>query len=211
MMNELADLLRRAGVERVYGVVEDSLQPIAEAISATDGMVWVEVPDEQAAALAAADEALASGRLAVCAGSYGPGRTGFSRGLSDAHRNGVPVLAVASHFSPETIVGGALDDLYPERLFAGCSHYCGLVMHASQLSWLARTAMQHALVRGGVSVLLLGPPLATAPRDVAGQSGSCRISGHPNRGRQSLNRAHGLPDKAGRCRRLRRGRDDGTC
>jgi pyruvate dehydrogenase (quinone) len=60
-------------VERVYGVIEDGLKPIAEAIAGIDGMAWVEVRNEQAATRSAADEALSSGRLAVCAGSCGPG------------------------------------------------------------------------------------------------------------------------------------------
>jgi pyruvate dehydrogenase (quinone) len=38
-----------------------------------------------------------------------------------------------------------LHEVHPERLFAECSHYCGPVSHPSQISWLARTAMQHAL------------------------------------------------------------------
>jgi pyruvate dehydrogenase (quinone) len=51
------DVLRYAGVGRVYGVIEDGLKPIAEAIAGIDGMAWVEVRNEQAAALSVADEA----------------------------------------------------------------------------------------------------------------------------------------------------------
>jgi hypothetical protein len=38
-------------------VIEDGLKPIAEAIAGIDGMAWVEVRNEQAAALSVADEA----------------------------------------------------------------------------------------------------------------------------------------------------------
>jgi pyruvate dehydrogenase (quinone) len=193
MMSELVDVLRYAGVERVYGVVEDRLKPIAEAISGIDGMAWVEVRNEQAAALAAADEALSSGRLAVCAGSYGPGRTHLIRGLYDAHRSGAPVLAVASQISNEDTGDGVSRQIHPERLFAECSNYCGLVGHPSEMPWLARTAMQHALVRGGVSVLLLDPPPATNVQDPVDRSASCRICRHVTRGRQPLVRVHRLP------------------
>jgi pyruvate dehydrogenase (quinone) len=192
-MNELVDVLRDAGVERVYGVAEPRLKAIAEAISGIDGMAWVEVHDEQAAALAAAHEALSSGRLAVCAGSYGPGRTCLIRGLYDAHRSGGPVLAVASHISNADTDDAVSDEIDPERLFAECSNYCGLVRHASEMPWLARAAMQHALVRGGVSVLLLGPLTATNVQDPVDRSASGRICGHLIRGRRPRVRAHRPP------------------
>jgi pyruvate dehydrogenase (quinone) len=195
-MSELVDVLRDAGVERVYGVVENALKPIAEAISGIDGMAWVEVRNEQAAALAAADEALSSGRLAVCAGSCGPGRTPLIRGLYDAHRRGAPVLAVASQISSKDTGDGISHQIHPERLFAECSNYCGLVSHQSEMAWLARTAMQHALVRGGVSVLLLDPPAATNVQDPVDRSVSSRICGHVIRGRQPLVRVHRLSLRA---------------
>jgi thiamine pyrophosphate-dependent acetolactate synthase large subunit-like protein len=177
IMSDLTEVLRYAGVARVYGVIEDSLTPFVDAVRRTDGMAWVEVRDEQAAALAAADEAQATGQLAVCAD--------LIHGLSDAHRTGAPVLAVASRVSTKDSGGGALHEVHPERLFAECSHYCELVSHPSQISWLARTAMQHALVRGGVAALLLDPPVARERRDLAKQFSSSRSCGDVIRGRQA--------------------------
>jgi pyruvate dehydrogenase (quinone) len=207
-MSDLTEVLRYAGVARVYGVVEDSLTPFVDAVWRTEGMAWVEVRDESAAALAAADEAQATGQLAVCAGSYGAGKPHLIHGLYDAHRTGAPVLAVASYVSTEDRGGGALHEVHPERLFAECSHYCGPVSHPSQISWLARTAMQHALVRGGVAVLLLDPPVATERQDLTEQSSSCRIRGDVIRGRQPPVRIHGVPlhaaSSAHRRRRQRR-------
>jgi hypothetical protein len=46
-MTELTEVLREAGVVRVYGVVEDSLTPFLDAVRRTDGMAWVEVRDER--------------------------------------------------------------------------------------------------------------------------------------------------------------------
>lgn len=192
-MSEFTDVLRHAGVDRVYGVVEDSLELIVEAIAGTDGMAWIEVGNERAAAFAAADEAESSGRLAVCAGAYGVGRTCLIRGLRDAHRRGAPVLALASHISTEQTSGALADEIHPERLFAECSHYCGLARHPTELSWFARTAMQHALVRGGVAVLLLDPPIATSPLDVNEHSASGRMCGRVLRAPEPLAWVRGLP------------------
>jgi pyruvate dehydrogenase (quinone) len=176
-MSDLTDVLRDAGVERVYCAVEAGVTPIAEAISRDNGITWIEMRNDEAAALAAAYDAQASGRLAVCAGSIGAGKTQLARGLHNAHRSGAPVLAVASHISTAQTGNALVHELRPERLFAECSHYCGVASDPSEMSWLARTAMQHALVRGGVAVLLLDPPFAVSPPDISEQSASGSICG----------------------------------
>jgi|SRR5258705_9905806 len=98
---QLVHVLRQAGVARVYGVVGDSLNPFVDAIRRTEGIEWIHVRNEEAGALAAAAEAQLTGRLAVCAGSCGPGNTHLIQGLYDAHRSAVPVLAIASHIPTE--------------------------------------------------------------------------------------------------------------
>jgi pyruvate dehydrogenase (quinone) len=152
---QLVDVLRQAGVTRVYGVVGDSLNPFVDAIRRAEGIEWIHVRNEEAGAFAAAAEAHLTGRLAVCAGSCGPGNTHLIQGLYDAHRSGVPVLAIASHIPTEQIGTAFFQETHPERLFVECSHYCELVSQASQMPRLARIAIQHAIGRGGVSVLVM--------------------------------------------------------
>ncbi|MDU2597735.1 MAG: thiamine pyrophosphate-binding protein, partial [Dermabacter sp.] len=91
------DQLVAMGVERIYGVVGDSLNPIVDAVRTTKGIEWIHVRNEEAAAFAAGAEARVTGKLSVCAGSCGPGNTHLVQGLYDAHRDSVPVLAIASH------------------------------------------------------------------------------------------------------------------
>src|SRR5215813_4664765 len=151
---QLVHVLRQAGVTRVYGVVGDSLNPFVDAIRRTDGITWVHVRNEEAGAFAAAAEAQLTGKLAVCAGSCGPGNTHLIQGLYDAHRSGAPVLAIASHIPTEQIGTSFFQETHPERLFVECSHYCELVSQSSQMPRLARIAIQHALGVSGVSVLV---------------------------------------------------------
>ncbi len=150
---QLVQVLRQAGVTRVYGVVGDSLNPFVDAIRRTPEIKWIHVRNEEAGAFAAAAEAEVTGRLAVCAGSCGPGNTHLIQGLYDAHRSGVPVLAIASHIPTEQIGTAFFQETHPERLFVECSHYCELVSQASQMPRLARIAIQHAVGRSGVAVL----------------------------------------------------------
>ncbi|MFE2754498.1 pyruvate dehydrogenase [Actinosynnema sp. NPDC059335] len=159
LARQLIDVLRQAGVEHVYGVVGDSLNPVVDAIRRTDGIEWVHVRNEEAGAFAAAAEAQVTGRLAVCAGSCGPGNTHLLQGLYDAHRSGAPVLAIASHIDSGQIGTGFFQETHPERLFVDCSHFCEMVTQPAQMPRLVRVAMRHALGRGGVAVLV-------APGDV---------------------------------------------
>lgn len=157
---QFVQVLRQAGVERIYGVVGDSLNPVVDAVRRIEGIEWVHVRNEEAGALAAAADAELTGRLAVCAGSCGPGNTHLVQGLFDAQRSGVPVLAIASHIVSRQIGTGFFQETHPERLLQECSGYCELISGPSQLPRMLRIAIQHALGKRGVSVLVL-------PGDVA--------------------------------------------
>ena len=160
---QLIEVLRQAGVERIYGLVGDSLNPVVDAVRRTDGIEWVHVHNEEAAAFAAGAEAQLTGRLAVCAGSAGPGNTHLVQGLYDAHRSGAPVLALASHIPSAQIGTGFFQETHPERLFTGCSHYCELVGQTQQMPRVLRIAIQHALGRGGVAVVVMPGDVAHRP------------------------------------------------
>ena len=152
---QLVEVLCQAGVERIYGLVGDSLNPIADAIRRRNDIEWIHVHNEEAAAFAAAADAQLTGKLAVCAGSCGPGNTHLIQGLFDAHRTGAPVLAIASHIPSTQIGTGYFQETHPETLFAECSHYSEMISRPEQMPRVLRIAIQHALGRGGVSVLSL--------------------------------------------------------
>jgi len=171
LAGQLIEVLLEARVERIYGVVGDSLNPVVDAVRRADGIGWVHVRNEEAGAFAAAAEAQLTGRLAVCAGSAGPGNTHLIQGLYDAHRSGAPVLAVASHIPSAQVGTGYFQETHPERLFVECSGYCELVSQAAQMPHVARAAVQHALGQGGVSVLVIsGDVLHRSPVTATGKS-----------------------------------------
>jgi pyruvate dehydrogenase (quinone) len=114
---QLVRMLQDAGARRIYGIVGGSLNPIVDAVRRTDGIDWVHVSHEEEGAFAAAAEAQVSGRLAVCAGSCGPGNTQRFQGLYDANRSGAPVLAIASHIQSQEIGTSYFQETHPERTF----------------------------------------------------------------------------------------------
>ena len=112
-------------------------------------MRWVHVRHEETAAFAAGAEAHLTGRLAVCAGSCGPGNLHLINGLYDCHRSRVPVLAIAAQIPSHEIGSGYFQETRPEHLFAQCSHYCELVSQPDQMPRVLEIAIQTALSRRG--------------------------------------------------------------
>jgi pyruvate dehydrogenase (quinone) len=151
----LVDVLAEAGVQRIYGVSGDSLNGITDSIRARKQIQWIHVRHEETAAFAAGAEAHLTGRLAVCAGSCGPGNLHLINGLYDCHRSRVPVLAIAAQIPSNEIGSGYFQETHPEHLFAQCSHYCELVSQPEQMPRVLEIAMQTAISRRGVAVVTL--------------------------------------------------------
>src|SRR6201988_1842242 len=156
----LVDVLAEAGVQRIYGVVGDSLNGITDSIRVKNNLEWVHVRHEEVGAFAAGAEAHLTGTLAVCAGSCGPGNMHLINGLYDCHRNRVPVLAIAAHIPSREIGSGYFQETDPKHLFAQCSDYCELVSDPDQMPRILETAIQTAISKRGVAVIVL-------PGDVA--------------------------------------------
>ncbi len=163
----LVDVLLEAGVQRIYGVPGDSLNGITDSIRTRDNIQWVGVRHEEAAAFAAGAEAHLTGKLAVCAGSCGPGNLHLINGLYDCQRSRVPVLAIAAQVPSAEIGSGYFQETHPEHLFAQCSHYCELVSQAEQMPRVLEIAIQTAISRRGVSVVVV--PGDVALRDAVEQ------------------------------------------
>lgn len=163
----LVETLVRAGVRRVLGVVGDSLNSITEVIRARDDIEWITVRHEEVAAFAAGGEAQITGTLAVCAGSCGPGHVHLVNGLYDCHRSRVPVLAIAAHIPSGEIGSGYFQETRPELLFRDCSAYCETISQPSQAPRVIEMAIQAALGREGVAVVIVSGDVAAmrAPSD----------------------------------------------
>ena len=151
----LVDTLVAAGVERIYGLAGDSLNGVTDSIRLRDNIKWVPVRHEETAAFAAGAEAHLTGRLAVCAGSCGPGNLHLINGLYDAHRSRVPVLGIAAQIPSAEIGSNYFQETHPEHLFAQCSHYCELISQPEQMPRVLEIAMQTAIARQGVAVVAL--------------------------------------------------------
>lgn len=151
----IVEILQDAGVDRVYGLPGDSLNGFTDSIRRTDGVDWVHVRHEEAAAFAAAADAALTGDLAVCAGSCGPGNLHLINGLFDAHRSRMPVVAIAAHIPSAEIGSTYFQETHPQELFRECSVYCEMVGVPEQLPRMLEIAMRTAIEKRGVAVLVV--------------------------------------------------------
>src|SRR5262250_3687910 len=145
VVDQMVETLAAAGVKRVYGIVGDSLNGFTDSLRRHGGIQWLHVRHEEVAAFAAGAEAHLTGKLAVCAGSCGPGNLHLINGLYDCQRSRVPVLAIAAQVPSNEIGSGYFQETHPDYLFGQCSHYCELVSQASQMPRVLEIGVQTAL------------------------------------------------------------------
>jgi thiamine pyrophosphate-dependent acetolactate synthase large subunit-like protein len=154
----LVDTLDRIGVRQVFGLIGDSLNPLADAIRRSP-LEWIGVRHEEGAAQAAAGQAKLTGRLAVCAGTTGPGSTHLVAGLYEAARDHAPVLALSGNM-PRQVQGiDYIQTTEPDLLFRDVSLYTETVSSPKQAPGVIHQAIAAAYAGRGVAHL-------TLPQDV---------------------------------------------
>jgi pyruvate dehydrogenase (quinone) len=169
----LVDLMVRAGIRNVYGMVGDSANPIVDAIRGTDGrLAFIVVRNEEAGAFAAGAEAMITGRPAAVLGSSGPGSLHLLNGLYDCDRNGAPVFAIVTHIPSVEIGTEYFQETRPELIFADCTRYIGYITAPAQMPRLAELAMEAAILERGVGMVIL-------PGDVGVMAVDDPTSGRP--------------------------------
>jgi pyruvate dehydrogenase (quinone) len=154
----LVDVLEQVGVTQIFGLIGDSLNPLGDAVRRS-GIEWVGVRHEEGAALAAAGQAKLTGRLAVCAGTTGPGSTHLVAGLYEASRDHAPVLALSGEM-PRRLKGIDYHQATePDLLFRDVSLYTQTITTAAQAPGVIHQAIASAYAGPGVAHL-------TLPQDV---------------------------------------------
>jgi pyruvate dehydrogenase (quinone) len=159
----MVETLAAAGVARIYGIVGDSLNGFTDSLRRHCGIQWLHVRHEEVAAFAAGADAHLTGRLAVCAGSCGPGNLHLINGLFDCHRSRVPVVAIAAQIPSAEIGSGYFQETHPETLFRECSTYCELVSNPAQMPRALEIAIRRAVAERCVSVIVIPGDIALQP------------------------------------------------
>lgn len=161
--DQLVDMLAARGVQRIYGIVGDSLNPVMEALHRDERIRWVHVRHEETAAFAASAEAQVTGRTAACCGSCGPGNMHLINGLYDAHRSAAPVFALASHIPTPFIGSDYFQETHPTHFYAECTRYRELITHPLQAPQVIGSALRAAQEGPGVGMAVLPGDVAASP------------------------------------------------
>jgi pyruvate dehydrogenase (quinone) len=160
--DQLTETLANAGVKRIWGVAGDSLNGITESLRPRGDIAWMHIRHEEVAAFAAGAEAHLTGELAVCAGSCGPGNLHLINGLYDCHRSHVPVLAIAAQIPSSEIGLGYFQETHPTETFRECSDFVELVTNPAQMPGVLHRAINTAVGRRGVAVIVIPGDVALA-------------------------------------------------
>jgi thiamine pyrophosphate-dependent acetolactate synthase large subunit-like protein len=162
----LVGALEKTGVKQIFGLIGDSLNPLADAVRGSQ-IEWIGVRHEEGAALAAAGQAKLTGNLAVCAGTTGPGSTHLVAGLYEAARDHAPVLALSGDM-PRKFQGiDYIQTTKPDLLFRDVSVYTETINSPEQAPNLIHQAIAAAYAGRGVAHLTLPQDVIAAKADGA--------------------------------------------
>ena len=154
----IVNVLERVGVRQIFGLIGNSLNPLGDAVRRSS-IEWIGVRHEEGAALAAAGQAKLTGRLAVCAGTTGPGSNHLVAGLYEASRDHAPVLALSGDM-PRRYKGiDYIQSTDPDLLFRDPSIYTETVSSGAQAPGVVHQAIAAAYAGPGAAHL-------TLPQDV---------------------------------------------
>ena len=162
--DQIVEMLIGNNVKRIYALAGDSLNELNDAVRRSGKIKWIHVRHEEVGAYAAAAEAELEG-LACCAGSCGPGHVHLINGLYDAHRSGVPLIAIASTINTPEFGTDYFQSTNTIRLFDDCSCYNQVASTAAQAPRMLQAAIQHALHHKGVAVFGLPGDVSALPAE----------------------------------------------
>src|ERR1700726_404698 len=162
----LVSVLEQIGVRQVFGLIGDSLNPLADAVRRSK-IEWIGVRHEEGAALAAAGQAKLTGRLGVCAGTTGPGSNHLVAGLYEASRDHAPVLALSGDMPRQMHGIDYIQTTEPDLLFRDVSLYTETISAAAQAPGVIHQAIGAAYAGPGVAHLTLPQDVLSAKAEEA--------------------------------------------
>lgn len=142
--------LKAEGVRHVFGIVGGLLYPMFKAVEDDEELELVHVKHEEGAAFMADGYARVSGRIAVCAGTSGPGATNLLTGVACAFADGVPLIVITGQAASHALGKGAAqetprEDIDIVEMFRPITKYSTMVTSAESLPQHLRRALRLAL------------------------------------------------------------------
>jgi acetolactate synthase I/II/III large subunit len=142
--------LKAEGVQVIFGIPGGLLYPFFEAIEADPNLSIVVSKHEEGAAFMADGYARVGRKLAVCAGTSGPGATNLMTGVACAFADGVPLLVVTGQAASHALGKGAAQETSREdidivAMFQPVTKYSAMVTSPGTMPGQLRRALRQAL------------------------------------------------------------------
>ena len=156
-------LLERQGVRRVAGIPGGAILPFYDALSQSSLVAHTLARHEQGAGFIAQGMARASGDVAVCLASSGPGATNLVTAIADAKLDSIPLVAITGQVPKPMIGTDAFQEVDTYGLSIPITKHNFLVASAEELLEVIPRAFR--LAASGRP----GPVLVDIPKDVQNQ------------------------------------------
>lgn len=168
-------LLERQGIRTVAGIPGGAILPIYDALGQSTAIHHVLARHEQGAGFMAQGMARATGEVAVCMASSGPGATNLVTAIADAKLDSIPLVAITGQVPKSMIGTDAFQEVDTYGLSIPITKHNFLVSSAEELLEVIPRAF--ALAASGRP----GPVLVDIPKDV--QTQAIEIAEWPEPGR----------------------------
>jgi acetolactate synthase-1/2/3 large subunit len=139
---------------------------LLDALGRQQEVRYLSVRHEQVAAFMADGFARASGRLAACLVSRGPGATNLATGVHNAYAESVPVLAIVGQVGDDIAHREAFEEMDLVGLFQPMTKWAVEVHEASRIPELLQRAVRTALA-GRPRPVMVSLPLDLQRQEVA--------------------------------------------
>ena len=156
----MVEALEREKVEVMFGIPGGATIPFFDELIKRKTIRNILVRHEQCAAHMADGYARVSGRVGVATATSGPGATNLVTGIAAAYMDSTPLVAITGQVPRNMIGRDAFQEADITGIVTPITKYTFLVMSASQIPSVIRTAFMLA------STNRPGPVLVDIPRDV---------------------------------------------
>ncbi|MBP8278606.1 MAG: biosynthetic-type acetolactate synthase large subunit, partial [Propionivibrio sp.] len=168
-------LLERQGIRRIPGIPGGAILPFYDALSQSTLIEHVLARHEQGAGFMAQGAARATGEVAVCLATSGPGATNLLTAIADAKLDSIPMVAITGQVPTSMIGTDAFQEVDTYGLTIPITKHNFLVGSARELLEVIPKAF--SLAASGRP----GPVLVDIPKDV--QNERIEVSEWPEPGR----------------------------
>lgn len=142
---QLLDILVNVGVRNIYGVTGDALNFFVNAIESREDVDWIGCKHEGNASFAAFGESETTGKLAVCAGTVGPGALHLINGLYNAKKARTPVIAVTGQIPREKQGTNYFQEVDLKKVFDEVCDYQAIIRTPEEAPMVIQRAVKIAI------------------------------------------------------------------